>query len=146
MRTQTVVSACACLLLLAAVTCSSWAQGVAEKVGEKLDEVGRGIKRETQVIGEGVRKRFDGVKNEVNLMSTHSRVYSRLHWDKALNSSKLEVHMLKDGAVLIRGAVPDQSAHDHAVVLARDTEGVRGVVDELTNLIPATPEVPAAKK
>src|SRR3954469_17846697 len=72
-------------------------QGVAARAGQAIDGVGRGIRQEAQVVGEAVRKRFDAVRTEVNRMGIHSRVYSRLHWDKALNGSRIEVHILRGG-------------------------------------------------
>lgn len=111
------------------------AQGVASKAGETLDNVGRGIKRGAVEIGDAVRRRFDGVRGEVERMGVHNRVFSRLHWDRALHNSRFEVHMLRDGAVLLRGYVPDEAAHQRAVTLAGETVGVTGVVDELTPLV-----------
>jgi osmotically-inducible protein OsmY len=76
-------------------------------------------------------------------MGVHSRVYSRLHWDKSLNAARIEVHMLHDGVVLLRGTVPDAAAKAHAIALARDTLDVTGVVDELETVVPAP--APAAR-
>jgi osmotically-inducible protein OsmY len=111
--------------------------GVAEQIGEKLDSVGRGIVRGAQDVTDSVRKRFDVVRSEVSRMGVQPRVYARLHWDKALNSARIEVHMLRDGVVLLRGTVPDAATRSHAVELARETLDVTGVVDELETVIPA---------
>jgi osmotically-inducible protein OsmY len=116
--------------------------GVAEQLGEKLDNVGRGIVRGAQDVSDSVRNRFDTVRSEVSRMGVQPRVYSRLHWDKTLSTAHIEVHMLRDGVVLLRGTVPDAAAKAHAVALARDTRDVTGVVDELETVIPAT--APAA--
>jgi osmotically-inducible protein OsmY len=114
--------------------------GVAERVGETLDNVGRGLVRGAQDVTETVRKRFDTVRSDVGRMGIQPRVYARLHWDKTLNSTRVEVHMLRDGVVLLRGVVPDAAAKARAVELARDTVEVTGVVDELEVLVPsATP-------
>ena len=118
--------------------------GVAEQIGEKLDSVGRGIVRGAQEVSDSVRKRWDVVRSDVSRMGVHSRVYSRLHWDKSLYTARLEVHMLRDGVVLLRGTVPDAAAKAHAVELARDTLDVTGVVDELETVIPAPAPAPAA--
>jgi osmotically-inducible protein OsmY len=124
------------LTFMAVAACTSLAQqGVVERAAEKLDDVGRGLRRGAAEITEAIRKRFEVVKNDVNRMETHSRVYSRLHWDKALNGSRLEVLMLRDGTVLLRGQVPDTAAKSQAVALARDTVGVSAVVDELVPLV-----------
>jgi osmotically-inducible protein OsmY len=117
--------------------------GVAEQFGEKLDNVGRGIVRGAQDVSDSVRKRFDTVRSEVSRMGVQPRVYSRLHWDKTLSTAHIEVHMLRDGVVLLRGTVPDAAAKAHAVALARDTRDVTGVVDELETVIPANAPAPA---
>jgi osmotically-inducible protein OsmY len=121
--------------------------GVAERVGETLDNVGRGIVRGAQEVGDSVRKKFDMVRGEVGRMGILPRVYARLHWDKTLNTARIEVQVLKDGVVVLRGVVPDSAAKAHAVLLTRDTVDVTGVVDELDVAIPAastsTSTVPA---
>ena len=111
--------------------------GVAERVGEKLDSVGRGLLRGAQELGEGVRKKFDVVRSDVARMGVQPRVYSRIHWDKTLTDARIEVHMLRDGVVLVRGVVPDTAAKVRAIELARDTVDVTGVVDELETIVPA---------
>jgi osmotically-inducible protein OsmY len=119
-------------------------QGVAERAGETLDNVGRGLKRGAVEVGDAVRKRFDGVRGEVLRMGVHNRVFSRLHWDRALTNARIEVHMLRDGEVLLRGYVADEAAHQRAVTLAGETVGVSGVVDELVPLVkPASAPVAA---
>lgn len=124
-------------------------QGVAGRAGETLDNVGRGLKRGAGEVGEVVRRRFEGVRGEVARMGVHNRVYSRLHWDRALNNARFDVLMLKDGEVLLRGYVPDEAAHQRALTLAGETVGVTGVVDELVPLVkpaetPAPPNSPDA--
>ena len=135
-----------CLTIAFSITVGFTAQGqgtgVATKVGEKLDEVGRGVGR-TMKLG------FETVRGEVGRMGLHPRVYSRIHWDKAFNNSKIEVHILRDGVVLLRGTVADPDARRHAAVLASETVGVTEVVDELVSLVnesatPATEAVPKA--
>ena len=115
--------------------------GVAEKVGQKLDEVGRGL-------GRTVKVGFETVRAEVGRMGLHPRVYSRIHWDKSLNGSKIEVQILREGVVLLRGTVADPEAKRHAAVLASETVGVTEVVDELVPLIneSVTPTPEAAPK
>jgi osmotically-inducible protein OsmY len=124
------------LTIMAAVACTTLAQqGVVGKAAEKIDDVGRGLRRGAAEITDAIRRRFEVVKNDVNRMETHSRVYSRLHWDKALHGARLEVLMLRDGTVLLRGQVSDTAAKTQAVALARDTVGVSAVVDELVPLV-----------
>lgn len=119
--------------------------GVAERVGEKLDSVGRGLIRGAQEMTDGVRKRFEVVRTDVARMGVQPRVYSRIRWDRTLHDSRIEVHMLRDGVVLLRGVVPDAAARAHAVTLARDTVEVNGVIDELEMVVttPAAITVPS---
>jgi hyperosmotically inducible protein len=139
MRTRMMIVAVLGLLVSGVFTCVGYAQqGVAEKVGEKIDEVGRGIAREAGTLTEAVRKRFDTVRSDVGRMGIPSRVYSRLHWEKSLHASKIEVHLVRDGGVLLRGKVPDAATKARALSIAMETEGVTQVFDELITGKPAT--------
>src|SRR5438552_1173354 len=67
-----------------------WARqepGPGEKAGGKLDEAGKSIKRGLQEAGEAIREQFAKVRDSVHNMGVMTRVYGRLHWDKALTSS-----------------------------------------------------------
>src|SRR4051812_7620318 len=116
----------------------SRAQGVGERAGQALDDVGRGVRR-------GFQNAFARTRTAVDNQEVISRVYSRLHWDKTLVGATLELEVQDGGTTFLRGAVPDAAAKQRAIVLARDTVGVTQVVDELTLLpapvIPATPVV-----
>ncbi|HEV3166604.1 MAG TPA: BON domain-containing protein [Isosphaeraceae bacterium] len=108
-----------------------WAQqGVAEKAGEKLNEAGQAVKRGLQKAGDTVREGFAKTRESVHNMSVESRVYGRLHWDKALTASSLEVEV-KGSTVTLRGSVPDAVAKAKAVTLAGETVGVSQVIDQL---------------
>ena len=109
--------------------------GAAAKAGEKLDEVGRKIKKGLEKAEDAVREGFHKTRDSVHSMGVMSRVYGRLHWDKALHASTLTVKV-EDGVVTLRGAVPTQAAKAKAVTLAAETVGVSRVIDELT--IPAS--------
>ncbi len=122
--------------------------GVAEKAGEKLDEVGRAIKHgivnaEETVreglsrTGETVRESFAKTRESVNAMGLGTRVYGRLHWDKSLNSSTLSIKV-EGGRVILRGVVPDAATEAKALTLVGETVGVNQVIDQLTVLSPTT--------
>ena len=88
---------------------TTWARGIkdeAKKVGKKLDQVGQGIKLEAGRVTSGVAQEFEVVRSDVQKLPLHHRVYSRIHWDKMLHDAKIQVHMLRDGVVLLRGTVP----------------------------------------
>jgi len=99
--------------------------GIAERVGGALDNTGRAIKN-------GVQGAFARTQTTVNTMQVLDRVYSRLHWEKALTTSALEVEVQPGGVTLLRGVVPDARAKVKAVDLARNTVGVIQVVDQLS--------------
>ena len=66
-----------------------------------------------------------------------ARVYGRLHWDKALNGSKVDIEVTEGGHTTLTGVVADAKAKAKAVELTRDTVGVTQVVDQLTIDTPA---------
>ena len=91
-------------------------EGVATKAAEKLDDVGRAIKRgilnaeETvreglNKTGETVREGFAKTRDSVQGMGVLSRVYGRVHWDKAFHSSSLFVKA-EGGASRSAGSYP----------------------------------------
>jgi osmotically-inducible protein OsmY len=107
-------------------------QGPAEKLGEKLDSIGKKVKKGVNEVADDVRTQFAKTRDSVNSWGVESRVYGRLHWDSALNGSNLETHVDRDGAATLMGAVPDEAARLKAITLTRDTVGVTKVVDRLT--------------
>jgi hypothetical protein len=129
--------------------------GVAEKAGEKLDEVGRAIKQgivnaeETvreglNKTGETVRESFAKTRESVNAMGLGPRVYGRLHWDRSLNGCSLFIKV-EGSRVTLRGAVPDAAAEAKALALVGETVGVTQVIDQLTVLAPRT-STPSASR
>jgi osmotically-inducible protein OsmY len=117
-------------------------EGVAAKAGEKIDEVGRAIKSEISAAEDAVRERlsktgetlregFARTRVSVHEMGLVSRIYGRLHWDKALQSSTL-ILKAEDGIVTVRGIVPDDAAKEKAITLIKDTVGVFSVNDQRT--------------
>jgi hyperosmotically inducible periplasmic protein len=121
--------------------------GAAAKAGEKLDELGRAIRRSLidaeDTVRDGlnrtggtVRDGFARTKESVQGMGVVPRVYGRLHWDKALHACQLVVKA-EGGAVTIRGTVPDEAAKAKAISLARDTFGVTRVIAQLRILAPS---------
>jgi hyperosmotically inducible periplasmic protein len=141
---RTIFGAAVLTVLAVGVSRGLAQQGVAERVGQKLDQVGRGLKTGAVEITDAVRKKFETVRADVQRMGVPSRVYARLHWDKMLNTSRIEVHMVRGGAVLLRGVVPDEDMRKHAVELASATVDVTSVVDELTTLTPPAAITPPA--
>jgi hypothetical protein len=122
--------------LTAAVLAISWAspgqaQETGKKVGEKLDEVGREIKAGLNQAGNAAKDQFARAKSSVHSMGVESRVYGRIHWDKALNDAMIDLTATGDGVVTLDGTVADARAKRRAVELTQDTVGVTRVVDRL---------------
>jgi hyperosmotically inducible protein len=142
MRFRMTMLAMAVVVVLGVGSLAGFAQQdtVTGKIGQKLSEAGQVIKNEARTVTESVAKEFDKVRTDVNRMELHNRVYSRIHWDKALHDSKINVHMFKGGVVLLRGTVPDSEAKKRAVALATETMDVTEVIDDLTPLVKSEPK------
>jgi hyperosmotically inducible protein len=119
-------------------------EGVATKAAEKLDDVGRAIKKgflraeetvrdELNKTGETVREGFAKTRESVQSMGIPSRVYGRLHWDKEFYSVSLFVKA-EGGRVTVRGILPDEAAKAKAIDLIKDTVGVTQVIDQISVL------------
>jgi hypothetical protein len=119
-------------------------EGAGQKAGEKLDEVGRKIKRSLNKSEDAVREAFHKTRESVHNMGVSARVYGRLHWDKSLHSSTLNVKV-EEGIATLTGSVPTAEARTKAVNLTADTVGVNKVVDELTVPASQAEETPAPK-
>lgn len=99
-------------------------EGIGERIGRTVD---RGLSE----LGEEVREGWAEVRNSVDRLGTQGRVYSRLRWDKATTSASIDVQVEDKDRVVLAGTVPNEAAHKKAVELAKDTVGVREVVDRL---------------
>jgi hypothetical protein len=130
--------------------------GVAERAGEKLDEFGRAIRDgfekagETVVgginkTGETVRESLVRARDSVQGMGIWSRVYSRLHWDKAFHTNNILLRA-DGGVVTLRGTVADEAARAKLVSLTAETVGVTRVIDQLKVLHPSTESTPSASR
>lgn len=122
------------------------APGPVERAGEKIDEAGRQAGRKLDEAGRNIRKglekgldsargavreTFAQTRDRVHEMNVESRVYGRLHWDKMLVNSNLELTVEAPGIVTLRGTVPSKEARHRAAQLATDTVGVERVIDQL---------------
>jgi hyperosmotically inducible protein len=121
-------------------------------VGQGLNEAGQAIKRGFQTAGQAVSSGFQKTKNSVHNMEVVSRVYSRLHWDKALTTSTMEIEVQAGGVAILTGVVPSEEAKAKALTLTSETVGVNEVVDRLTiaaitrpaPVVPGTPPTPSS--
>jgi osmotically-inducible protein OsmY len=101
-------------------------------VGERVDNAVQNIKQGAREVGQTVREQALKARTSIHDMSVTARVYGRLHWDKALYSSKIDVTVREDGVATVSGVVPDAKARAKAVELTADTVGVTRVVDQLS--------------
>ena len=62
--------------------------GLGERLGQGIDGVGRGIRRGASEVTDSMRRGFETVRSDVQRMTMPQRVYSRLHWDRALVNSR----------------------------------------------------------
>jgi len=129
---------------LVAWGCVAWAQQ--GPVGQGLDNAGRAVKRGFQTTGQAVQGGWIKTRTSVHNMEVVSRIYSRLHWDKALTTSNMELEVRDGGIAIVTGIVPDAATKAKALVLTSETVGVIQVVDQLTVAVPvrsgAAPIVP----
>ncbi len=105
--------------------CVAWAQQ------GPLDNAGRAVKRGFQSAGQAVQGGFQKTRTSVHNMELVSRVYSRLHWDKALTTSTLELEVRDGGVAVVTGVVPDAASKVKALTLTAETVGVFQVVDQV---------------
>ncbi len=112
--------------------------GAAEKTGGALDNAGRRIRRGVEGAAEGVQRGWERTKGAVHSMGIESRVYGRLHWDKALTAAPIQLEMQAGGVAVLRGTVADAAAKVKAEALTADTVGVTRVVSQIAIAPPAT--------
>jgi hyperosmotically inducible periplasmic protein len=108
-------------------------------IGQGINDAGRAVKRGFQTAGQAVSGSFQKTRTTVHNMEVVSRVYSRLHWDKALTSSSMEIEVQAGGVAILTGLVPTEEARTKALALTSETVGVNRVVDQLTVAAPGTP-------
>jgi osmotically-inducible protein OsmY len=84
----------------------------------------------------GVRKVVDHL--DVKNPEIAAKVKHRFHDDEVLAKSEIEVQTLPDGVVTLKGTVPSTLAEARALEVARTTDGVRKVVDEIDVKEPGT--------
>jgi hyperosmotically inducible periplasmic protein len=128
-------------LLVLATTWTAFGQEKSrtEKIKEKVGSAVRSAE-------EAIKGQYNRAKEAVLKMEVEARVYARLHWDKALAESKIDLTAPKKGTIKLSGTVTDAKAKAKAVELATETVGVSEVVDDLTVQSAAKPEPPRDPK
>lgn len=139
-------------LFIAAATWAAPALAQQGPVGQGLQTAGQAVKRGLQTAGQAVsgglqtagqavQGGFQKTRTSVHNMEVVSRVYSRLHWDKALTGSTVEIEVQAGGLAVLSGTVPSEDAKSKAVTLTAETVGVNQVVDRLAVASPGRPAV-----
>jgi hyperosmotically inducible periplasmic protein len=113
-----------CVLVMGTISRVQAQDGKGEAIGKKID---RGV---TQ-LGEELRQTWAEIRKTAERMGVESRVYVRLHWDKATHDAAIEIEVRSGGVVVLKGSVSDPMTKATAVRLAQDTVGVSEVIDEL---------------
>jgi hypothetical protein len=124
MRTRFLIVAAGAILPAVLLSELPAQEGTAEKIGRRID---RGLEQ----LGQEVQEAWAEVRKTVDKLGVQGRVYGRLRWDKALADEPIEVDVEGKDVVALTGRVPDEAARQKAVQLARDTVGVREVLDRL---------------
>lgn len=132
LRNLFLLALAATLLCLTTATSAHAQQGIGERLGQQLD---KGIDRLSSELREG----WASLKKTVDRMGIQGRVYSRLRWDKQIDTSEIDIDSDEAGVVVLRGNVRSADAKDKAISLAGDTVGVERVVDELRIAAPPEP-------
>ena len=118
-----------------ALMMAAWGQPAPAQQGpvtQGLNDAGRAVKRGFQSAGQAVSGGFQKTRTSVHNMEVVSRIYSRLHWDKVLTSSSMEIEVQAGGIAYLTGVVPSEDAKAKALTLTAETVGVVRVVDQLT--------------
>jgi osmotically-inducible protein OsmY len=129
MRTALSTSFVIAILLALVPELPAQEEGAAQRIRRRIEE-GAGK------LAEEVREAWTEVRKRVDELGVQGRVYGRLRWDKALADDPINVDVEKkftddESTVILTGRVPDEHAREKALQLARDTVGVREVVDRL---------------
>ena len=104
---------------------------ITEKIKSKAGSAVESIKKGAASAEGAISNQFQKAKNAVTNMEIEARVYARIHWDKNLTGSKIELGAPKVGTISLTGTVLDTKAKAKALELATDTVGVVNVVDNL---------------
>lgn len=114
----------------AALLLSTWPanSGAQEGLGERL---GRELDEKLSALSSELREGWARVEELVDQLGVQGRVYARVHWDKALTSEPITIHIEDSSIVVLTGKVSAKDAREKAVRLAEDTVGVTKVIDRL---------------
>ena len=125
MRTLLAIAVSVCLISAIPLMQAPAQQGLGEQLGERLDQ---GVKRLRSELSE----EWADIRQSVERLGVQGRVFSRLRWDKEIQTAKIDIEVRDTEVVVLRGTVPSAAVQQKAVKLAQDTVGVQEVVNELS--------------
>jgi osmotically-inducible protein OsmY len=99
-------------------------EGPAQQLGRRIDQ---GLEQLSQEVQEA----WTEVRARVDRLGVQGRVYGRLRWDKAFADEPIDVSVETKDIVTLTGRVQSEAARQQAIELARNTVGVREVIDRL---------------
>ena len=124
------------------------ADAAKERVDQRADATKERIERQSEVAKDRVDRPAAEVpptnRDRVIDPLVTAKVKTKFAADDLVKAHTINVDTDKDGVVTLRGTVPSHAAHQRALEIARTTEGVRKINDQLTVSPSGTP--PPAKK
>ncbi len=109
------------------VALSMWA-------GESLHGPIRSVARHTADVSSALWDRYTEARSSARNMGLEQQITSRFEGDKSIEADQIQVSVEAEGVVTLKGIVADKSVKEKAMELARDTRGVKKVVDHLAIL------------
>jgi hyperosmotically inducible periplasmic protein len=118
-----------------------------ERIDERATRAKDDVDRQTQVATDKLEGKIDASKGATGTTTATgdkapnkevfdplvtAKIKTKIIKDDLLDKSEINVNSDNDGAVTLKGTVPSEAAKARALELARTTEGVRKVVDQLT--------------
>jgi osmotically-inducible protein OsmY len=109
-------------------------RGELNETGREVREEARETTQEARELGRDAQTRAGETANRTGAVMTDAAVTSAVKGkflaDTAVSGLKIDVDT-KDGVVTLKGMVPNKAEADRAVSLARETNGVKTVVNNL---------------
>lgn len=105
------------------------------RTGEEIGTTGRGVADEAREAGREVGDRAATAANQAKLAledgALTAKIKSKMALDDTVKAYGIDVDT-KDRVVTLTGTVKTQAERERALLLARETDGVKNVVDRLT--------------
>ena len=98
------------LVLSSAVRAQDPPKTTSETIKDKASGAVGSIKKGALSAEEAIKNQYNKAKDAVVGMGIEGRRLSRLHWDKSLHGTKIELHAPKPGVIELAGTVADAKA------------------------------------